>query len=51
MHVLWKKASGQINAEDDKLFRKGLVHEFYRLKAVITLEQMNTSVGEKKEDS
>ena len=31
-----------------KLFRYGSVHEFYRLKALITLEQVNTSVVEKK---
>ena len=30
-----------------KLFRNGAVHEFYRLKAFITLEQVNTSVVEK----
>ena len=28
--------------------RKGSVDEFYRLKALITLEQVNTSVVEKK---
>ena len=27
-----------------ELFQKGSVHEFYRLKALITLEQVNTSV-------
>ena len=27
-----------------ELFRIGSVHEFYRLKALITLEQVNTSV-------
>ena len=29
----------------------GRVHEFYRLKALTTLEQANTSVVEKKEES
>ena len=27
-----------------ELFRIGFVHKFYRLKALITLEQVNTSV-------
>ena len=31
-----------------KLFRNGSVREFYRLKALITLEQVNISVVEKK---
>ena len=31
-----------------ELFRNGSVHEFYRLKALITLEQVNTSVVDKK---
>ena len=30
------------------LFRNGLVREFYSLKALITLEQVNTLVVEKK---
>ena len=30
-----------------ELFQNGSVHEFYRLKALITLEQVNTSVVEK----
>ena len=36
---------GKINAKNVELFWNGLVHEFYRLKALITL---NTSVVEKK---
>ena len=35
--------------KDVKLFRNRLVHEFYHLKKLITLEQMITSVVEKKE--
>ena len=31
-----------------ELFRNGSVDEFYRLKALITLEQVNTLVVEKK---
>ena len=31
-----------------EIFRNGSVHEFYRLKAKITLEQVNTSVVEKR---
>ena len=38
----------KINAKNVELFRNGLVHEFYHLKALITLEQVNTSVVEKK---
>ena len=33
------------------LFRIGSVHEFYRLKELITLEQVNTLVVKKKEES
>ena len=39
-----KKAEERLNSE---LFRNGSVYEFYRLEA-ITLEQVNTSVVEKK---
>ena len=42
MHVLER-----LNLE---LFRNGSVHKFYRLEALITLEQVNTSVVEKKEN-
>ena len=34
--------------KDVELFRDGSVHEFYRLKALITLKQVNTSVAEKR---
>ena len=34
-----------------ELFRSGSVHEFYRLKARITLEQVITSVVEKKKNN
>ena len=33
---------GKINAEDVELFWNGSVYEFYHLKALITLEQMNS---------
>ena len=36
--------------KDVELFRNGSVHEFYRLKALITLEQANISVVEKKKN-
>ena len=32
---------GKINAKDVELFRNGSVYEFYRLKALITLEQVD----------
>ena len=35
---------GKINDKDLELFRNRLVRKFYRLKVVITLEQVNTSV-------
>ena len=35
---------GKIDMNDLELFRNGSVHEFYSLEALITLEQMNTSV-------
>ena len=38
---------GKINDKDLELFRNRLVGKFYRLKVVITLEQVNTSVVEK----
>ena len=37
-----------MHAKDVELFRNGSVREFYRLKALITLEQVNTLVFEKK---
>ena len=38
---------GKINDKDLELFRNRLVRKFYRLKVMITLEQVNTSVVEK----
>ena len=38
---------GKINDKDLELFRNRLVRKFYRLKVLITLEQVNTSVVEK----
>ena len=40
-----KKAQERLTLE---LFRNVSVHEFYRLKALITLEQVNTTVWSKK---
>jgi len=37
-------------SKDVELSRNGSVHEFYRLKALITLEQANISVVEKKKN-
>ena len=37
-------------SKDVELFRNGSVHEFYRLKELITLEQANISVVEKKKN-
>ena len=41
---------GKINAKDVQLFQNGSVHEFYRLKALITSKQVNTSVVGKKKN-
>ena len=35
-----EESLGQVNAKDIELFQKSLVHEFYCLKVVITLEQV-----------
>ena len=44
-HTLFCEESlGKIDAKDVELFRKGSVHELYRLKALNALEQVNTSV-------
>ena len=43
-----EESLGNINAKDVELFRNGSVREFYRFKALITLEQVNTLVVEKK---
>ena len=40
----------KIKAKDVELIWNGSVHEFYRLKALITLEQVNASVVEKKKN-
>ena len=40
----------KINAKDVELFPNESVHEFYRFKALITSEQVNTSVVEKKKN-
>ena len=45
-----EESLGKIKAKDVELIRKGSVHEFYRLKALITLEQVNTSVIEKRKN-
>ena len=39
---------GNINVKDVELFWKGSDHKFYHLIALITLEEVNTSVIEKK---
>ena len=41
----------KIKAKGVELIWNGSVHEFYRLKALVSLEQVNTSVVEKKEES
>ena len=46
MKEIFKKGK----CEDDELLRNGLIREFYRLKAVIALEQVNSSVVEKKKN-
>ena len=40
----------KIKAKDVELIWNGWVHEFYRLKALITLEQVNSSVVEEKKN-
>ena len=52
----WQKpcieSLGKISAKINqcKLFRNGLVHKFYHLKALITLEQVITSEAERKKN-
>ena len=41
---------GNINVKDVELFWKGSHHKFYHLIALITLEEVNTSVIEKKKE-
>ena len=43
-----EESLGKIKAKDVELIRNRSVHEFYRLKALSTLEQVNTSVVEKR---
>ena len=45
-----EESLGKITAKDVELFRNELLHEFYRLKALITLEQVNTSVVKKQKN-
>ena len=45
-----EESLGKINAKDVEIFRNGAVNEFYRLNALITLEQVNTSVVGKKKN-
>ena len=40
--MFFEESLGKINAEDVELFWNGSVYEFYRLKALITLEQINS---------
>ena len=42
--MLYFVKKGKIDTKDVKLFWNRWVHKFYRLKALITLEQVNTSV-------
>ena len=46
-YMFCEESLGNIYAKDIELFRNGSVREFYRLKALITLEQVNTLVVEK----
>ena len=39
---------GKINVKDVELFRNGSVHGFCRLKALITLAEVNTSMVDKR---
>ena len=39
--MFFEESLGKINADDVELFWNESVYEFYRLKALITLEQMN----------
>ena len=39
-----EESLGKIDAKDVEFFRNGSVHKFYLSKALITLEQVNTSV-------
>ena len=48
--IFCEESLGKINLKDDEHFGNGSSHEFCRLKALITLEQVNTSVVEKKKN-
>ena len=41
----------KVNRRDLEIFRNGTDHQLYHLKALIALEQLNTSVVEKKKKS
>ena len=44
-----EESLGESNGKDVKIFQNGWVHEFYCLKALIALEQVNTlEVGQRK---
>ena len=43
-----EESVGEINRKDVELFQNGWVHEFYCLKALIALEQVNTLEVENK---
>ena len=45
-----ERSLGKFNAKDVELSRKWSVHEFYRLKTLIALKQVNTSVGAKNKN-
>ena len=45
-----EESLGKINAKYVKLFQNGLVHKLCHLKVLITLEQVNGSEVEKKEN-
>ena len=44
LYFVKKSYIGRIDAKDIELFLNGSVHKFYRTKALITLEQVITSV-------
>ena len=46
-----EESLGKINKYYLELLRNGSVHEFYPLKEMLTLEQVNTSVVKKREES
>ena len=46
-----EESLGKINKYYLELLGNGSVHEFYPLKEILTLEQVNTSVVKKREES